>query len=63
MKILVPTDFSDNARNAFEFAKKLALLNKASITLLFAYHNVYDFAAQSSSIRRRCQKSNGRIKC
>ena len=50
MKILVPTDFSDNARNAFEFAKKLALLNKASITLLFAYHNVYDFAALSSSI-------------
>lgn len=50
MKILVPTDFSDNANNAFDFAKKIARLNNASITLLFAYYNVYDFAAQSASI-------------
>lgn len=50
MKILVPTDFSDNAKNAFNFAKKLAHLNHGSITLLFVYHNVYDFAAQSASI-------------
>lgn len=50
MKILVPTDFSENANNAFEFAKKIARRNSASITLLFAYYNVYDFAAQSASI-------------
>ena len=56
MKILVPTDFSDNARSAFNFAKKLALRNNASITLLFAYHNVYDFAAQSSSIAMQIEE-------
>lgn len=50
MKILVPTDFSDNAHNAFNFAKKVAQLNNSSITLLFVYHSVYDFAAQSASI-------------
>lgn len=50
MKILVPTDFSDNANNAFEFAKKIARLDGSSVTLLFAYYSVYDFAAQSSSI-------------
>lgn len=50
MKILVPTDFSDNANNAFDFAKKLARLNQDAVTLLFAYHNVYDFAAQSAAI-------------
>lgn len=50
MKILVPTDFSDNAHNAFNFAKNLAQVNNSSITLLFVYHNVYDFAAQSASI-------------
>lgn len=50
MKILVPTDFSDNAKNAFEFAKKIARLNHGNLTLLFAYYNVYDFAAQSSTI-------------
>ncbi|HLW33333.1 MAG TPA: universal stress protein [Aequorivita sp.] len=50
MKILVPTDFSDNARNAFDFAKEIAKKNHGTITLLYAYYNVYDFAAQSSSI-------------
>src|SRR5690606_1748176 len=56
MKILVPTDFSDNARNAFDFAKKLARISKASTTLLYAYHNVYDFAAHSSSIPRQIKE-------
>ena len=57
MKILVPTDFSDNANNAFEFAKKIARLNRASLTLLYAYYNVYDFAAQSASIIVQIQQS------
>jgi nucleotide-binding universal stress UspA family protein len=50
MKILVPTDFSDNANNALEFAKKIALKEKASITLMFAFYAVYDFAAQATEI-------------
>jgi nucleotide-binding universal stress UspA family protein len=50
MKILVPTDFSDNANNALEFAKKIALKEKASITLIFAFYAVYDFAAQATEI-------------
>lgn len=57
MKILVPTDFSDNAKNAFEFAKQLAIADRSTITLLFAYYNVYDFAAQSSSIMAQIQES------
>lgn len=50
MKILVPTDFSDNANNALEFAKKIAKKEKASITLLYAFYAVYDFAAQATEI-------------
>lgn len=50
MKILVPIDFSENANNALEFAKKLAAKNKASITLLYAFYAVYDFAAQAAEI-------------
>ena len=50
MKILVPTDLSDNARNALEFAKNYAKNQDASITLLFAYYAVYDFAAQAAEI-------------
>lgn len=50
MKILVPTDFSENAENALEFAKKIALKEKASITLMFAFYAVYDFAAQATEI-------------
>jgi nucleotide-binding universal stress UspA family protein len=37
MRILVPTDFSDDARNASHYAAKLAEKLKASITLLHAY--------------------------
>lgn len=50
MKILVPTDFSDNANNALEFAKKIAHKEKASITLFYAFYAVYDFAAQATEI-------------
>lgn len=50
MKILVPTDFSDNANKALEFAKNLAAKNPASITLLYAFYAVYDFAAQATEI-------------
>lgn len=50
MKILVPTDFSENANKALEFAKDLAIKNQASITLLYAFYAVYDFAAQATEI-------------
>ncbi len=50
MKILVPTDFSDNANNALEFAKKIARKEKSKITLFFAFYAVYDFASQATEI-------------
>lgn len=56
MKILVPTDFSDNANNALEFAKKIAKKEKASITLLYAFYAVYDFAAQATEILGQIEK-------
>lgn len=36
--ILVPTDFSENAKKALAFAEKIALRYEASITLVHAYH-------------------------
>ncbi|EOZ95436.1 Universal stress protein [Indibacter alkaliphilus LW1] len=50
MKILVPTDFSDNANNALTFAVELAKIEKAEITLFYAFYAVYDFAAQATEI-------------
>lgn len=50
MKILVPTDFSDNANNALDFATEIATKEKAKITLLYAFYAVYDFAAQATEI-------------
>ncbi|WP_291782994.1 universal stress protein [Cecembia sp.] len=50
MKILVPTDFSENALNALDFAKKIAHKEHASITLFYAFYAVYDFAAQATEI-------------
>ena len=50
MKILVPTDFSPNAAQALAFAKQLAHKEKASITLLYAFYAVYDFASQATEI-------------
>lgn len=51
MKILVPTDFSDNANNALTFAKHLAKSQgDTHITLLFAFYAVYDFAANAALI-------------
>ncbi|WP_114750349.1 universal stress protein [Pleomorphovibrio marinus] len=56
MKILVPTDLSDNAKNAINFAKAYAKFNDASITLLYAYYAVYDFAAQAQEIITAIEK-------
>lgn len=51
MKILVPTDFSENANNALEFAKMITKgRSDVKITLLFAYYAVYDFAAHAIEI-------------
>jgi nucleotide-binding universal stress UspA family protein len=50
MKILVPTDFSENAINAFEFAKKITKRNNGTMTLLFSYSTIYDFAGQAEKI-------------
>jgi nucleotide-binding universal stress UspA family protein len=56
MKILVPTDFSENANNALEFAKKIAKNKNASITLLYAFYAVYDFASQATEIIGQIEK-------
>ena len=50
MKILVPTDFSKNADHALEIAKKIASQEKSTLTLLFAFYAVYDFASQAELI-------------
>jgi nucleotide-binding universal stress UspA family protein len=50
MKILVPTDLSENAANAFAFARSYARQQDASITLMYSYYAVYDFAAQAAEI-------------
>lgn len=50
MNILVPTDFSENAKNSFEFAKKYAITNQGSLTLIYTYYSAYDFAAQAAQI-------------
>ncbi len=56
MKILVPTDLSENAKNAINFAKAYARHNDVSITLLYAYYAVYDFAAQAQEIIAAIEK-------
>lgn len=48
MKILVPTDLSENAANALTFALAYAKQQCASITLIFSYYAVYDFASEAS---------------
>ena len=45
-KILISTDFSETAQNAAIFAFELALVAKASCTLVHAYSMPYDFASQ-----------------
>ncbi|AFL84894.1 universal stress protein UspA-like protein [Belliella baltica DSM 15883] len=51
MKILVPTDFSENANNALTFAKHMAKSQgEVQITLLFAFYAVYDFASNVAQI-------------
>ncbi len=44
--ILIPTDFSETADNALQYALELALLSGAACTLVHAYEMPYDFAAQ-----------------
>ncbi len=56
MKILVPTDFSDNARHAIAQAKELAIGTKGSITLLFSFYVIYDFAAQVAEMEEQIKK-------
>jgi nucleotide-binding universal stress UspA family protein len=45
-QILIPTDFSETANNALQYALELALLTGAGCTLVHAYEMPYDFAAQ-----------------
>jgi nucleotide-binding universal stress UspA family protein len=56
MKILFPTDFSDNAKKAFEFTKELAKKLDASVTLLFSYATPYDFAARVAEFTSRMEE-------
>lgn len=56
MRILVPTDLSENADNALGFAKELIRQNGGEITLLFTYYAVYDFAAQATRIVGQIEK-------
>lgn len=56
MRILVPTDLSDNADNALIFAKELIRNREGEITLLFTYYAVYDFAAQATRIIGQIEK-------
>lgn len=55
MRILFPTDFSENASKAFEFAKELAIKLDGSITLLFSYATPYDFAARVAEFTSRME--------
>ncbi len=47
---MVPTDFSNNANNAVEFAKRIALLDNGNLTLIYSFNSSYDFAAQAAKI-------------
>lgn len=44
--ILIPTDFSETANNAVQYALELSLLTGAACTLVHAYEMPYDFASQ-----------------
>jgi nucleotide-binding universal stress UspA family protein len=56
MRILVPTDLSENADNALIFAKEIAQKTGGEVTLLFTYYAVYDFAAQATQIIHQIEK-------
>lgn len=43
---IIPTDFSETAQNAQEYALELALLKQAKCTLVNAYEMPHDFAAE-----------------
>lgn len=57
MKILVPTDFSENADNALTFAVAYAQRQCSSITLIFSYFAVYDFAAEASRMAQTLESN------
>lgn len=60
-QILIPTDFSETANNALQYALELALLTGAGCTLVHAYEMPYDFAAQMEN-RVVAIKKNAREK-
>ncbi|AKP52773.1 universal stress protein [Cyclobacterium amurskyense] len=57
MKILVPTDLSENADNALTFAVSYAQQQCASITLIFSYFAVYDFAAEAARMAQTIESN------
>lgn len=58
--ILIPTDFTENAGNALQYALELARVTKAKCNLLHAYEMPYDFASQMENrivaIRENAEK-------
>lgn len=50
-KILFPTDFSANARNALPFALAIAEKNKATLHILHSIEEPYDFAPMEEEIK------------
>jgi len=56
--ILVPTDFSENAKKSLEFAQKIAQRYQATITLIHAYHPpIIDASMQSETILAMVEQS------
>lgn len=64
-KILVPTDFSDIAANAYRFAQRLADDEAAEVRVVHAYHPSFDYsnpyldmpAAEFESVKRELMKN------
>ena len=61
-RILVPTDFSDTANNALQFAADLAKKNNAEIVLLHVYHvpviDVYTSATYIEEMQKEQEKES-----
>lgn len=56
--ILVPTDFSENARHALSYAVEIARRKKAEILLLHTYQVPYDFEIQLPGIIEEMEKKS-----
>ena len=64
-KILVPTDFSDIAANAYRFAQKLAGEEDVEVRVMHAYHPSFDYsnpyldmpAAEFEAVKRELMKN------